>query len=206
MILQLQGSNQKTSFYRLKNLLLETIGFTPQVLVFWWVVDFPPLKTETIRISTRPASRIRLQRQVSTQQSLLCLDEFVLHVPEALAIAGQGWSYELQSACVWKNTKGTHLSKWICVCMCACMHVCRYACMHARTDGCIDVWMYGCMDVWMYGWMDGWMYGWMDGCMEVCVEHDYIMRSGSGVMSARNPRCGTAIWCFVAARSFRIVS
>jgi hypothetical protein len=54
----------------------------------------------------------------------------------------------------------------------------------------------------MYGWMDGWIYG----CMEVCVEHDYIMRSGSGVMSARNPRCGTAIWCFVAARSFRIVS
>jgi len=84
----------------------------------------------------------------------------------------------------------------------ACVHVCMYAgmpvCTHARTDGCIDVWMYGCMD----GWMDGWIYG----CMEVCVEHDYIMRSGSGVMSARNPRCGTAIWCFVAARSFRIVS
>ena len=80
----------------------------------------------------------------------------------------------------------------------ACVHVCRYACMHARTHG----WMYRCVDVWMYGWMDGWIYG----CMEVCVEHDYIMRSGSGVMSARNPRCGTAIWCFVAARSFRIVS
>ena len=87
-----------------------------------------------------------------------------------------------------------------------CMHVCMYACMpvclYARTDGCIDVWMYGCM----YGWMDGWMDVWIYGCMEVCVEHDYIMRSGSGVMSARNPRCGTAIWCFVAARSFRIVS